>query len=559
MWARNRESKRARDGHPFEPTQPSPFRNEPPTDFTRPEARDAMRAALAQVRGQLGRSHPLVLDGHEVDTGASFASTGPSESSRVVARFARARPEDAASAVAIARKSFGTWSNTPAAERARVLVRAAGLMRTRRFVLAAWEVHECGKPWREADADVAEAIDFCEFYAREMVRLAPGRRRDVPGETNAIEPIARGVAVVIPPWNFPLAIPTGMTVAALVTGNTVVLKPSERSPMMAYLLTEVLREAGLPEGVLTLLPGFGDAGQALVEDPRVDLIAFTGSRDVGLGINRRAAETTPGQDHVKRVIAEMGGKNAIIIDDDADLDEAVVGVLHSAFGYAGQKCSACSRVIVLEGVYDAFLARLVEAGRALPVGPAEDPETAVGPVIDARARLRIEEYKAIAASEGKVVLDVPAGPLGDHGHFVGPMIVAGVSPGARIAQEEVFGPILAVLRARDLDDALAIAHGTTYALTGGLYSRSPANIARVSREYRVGNLYINRLITGALVDRQPFGGFKLSGIGTKAGSSEYLLEFLLTRTITENTMRRGFAPESEEMMPLGNTKDTVGI
>jgi RHH-type proline utilization regulon transcriptional repressor/proline dehydrogenase/delta 1-pyrroline-5-carboxylate dehydrogenase len=348
---------------------------------------------------------------------------------------------------------------------------------------------------------------------------------------------------VIPPWNFPLAIPTGMTVAALVTGNTVVLKPSERSPMMARHLAEALREAGLPEGVLTVVPGFGDVGQALVDHPRVDLIAFTGSRDVGLEINRRAAEPKPGQDHVKRVIAEMGGKNAIIVDDDADLDEAVVGVLHSAFGYAGQKCSACSRVIVLDRIYDTFLPRLVEAARALTVGPADDPDTVVGPVIDARARERIEEYQRIAAAEGEVVLATDVGPLAARGNYVGPQIVAGVRPDARIAQEEVFGPVLAVLRARDLDDALAIANGTAYALTGGLYSRSPANIERIKHEFRVGNVYINRPITGALVDRQPFGGFKLSGIGTKAGGSDYLKEFLLTRTVTENTLRRGFAPE----------------
>jgi RHH-type proline utilization regulon transcriptional repressor/proline dehydrogenase/delta 1-pyrroline-5-carboxylate dehydrogenase len=378
-----------------------------------------------------------------------------------------------------------------------------------------------------------------------MIRLAEPCHRNVPGETNAIEPIARGVAVVIPPWNFPLAIPTGMTVAALVTGNTVVLKPSERAPMMARHLAEVLREAGLPEGVLTVLPGFGDVGQALVDHPHVDLIAFTGSRDVGLEINRRASEpaTGRGQDHVKRVIAEMGGKNAIIVDDDADLDEAVVGVLHSAFGYAGQKCSACSRVIVLDRIHDAFLPRLVEAARALSVGPTDDPDTVVGPVIDARARQRIEEYQRIAASEGQVVLATDVGPLAAKGNFVGPQIVADVHPDARIAQEEVFGPVLAVLRARDLDAALAIANGTAYALTGGLYSRSPTNIERIKREFRVGNLYINRPITGALVDRQPFGGFKLSGIGTKAGGSDYLKEFLLTRTVTENTLRRGFAPE----------------
>lgn len=541
MWGRNRRPKAS----PLTSGLP-PFSNEPPTDFSRPEARASMRKALEEVRGCFGKKHPLIWKGRTVSTGVEFASTDPGDASTVIARFEQARPEDADKAIALAVEASRTWSSTPAAERASVLLRAAEIMKARRFTLAAWEVYECGKPWREADGDVAEAIDFCNFYAREMLRLAEGRHRDVPGETNAVDWIARGVAVVIAPWNFPLAIPTGMTVAALVAGNAVVLKPSERSPMMGRLLADILGEAGLPEGTLTLLPGFGDVGQALVDDPRVDVIAFTGSRDVGLAIHGKAAQPRPGQDHVKRVIAEMGGKNAIIIDDDADLDEAVVGVLHSAFGYAGQKCSACSRAIVLDGVYDAFVARLAEAARALPVGPADDPETAVGPVIDARARDRIEEYKAIAASEGEVILSVDVGPLAERGHYVGPMIVAGVRPEARVAQEEIFGPVLAVLRAKDLDEALRIAQGTAYALTGGLYSRSPAHIERVRREYRVGNLYINRPITGALVDRQPFGGFKLSGIGTKAGGSDYLLEFLLARTVTENTLRRGFAPDSEE-------------
>jgi RHH-type proline utilization regulon transcriptional repressor/proline dehydrogenase/delta 1-pyrroline-5-carboxylate dehydrogenase len=328
-----------------------------------------------------------------------------------------------------------------------------------------------------------------------------------------------------------------------VTGNTVVLKPSERSSLMAWHLAEILHQAGLPQGVLTVLTGYGDVGQALVDQPDVDIVAFTGSRGVGLEINRRAADTRAGQDHVKRVIAEMGGKNAIIVDDDADLDEAVLGVLHSAFGYSGQKCSACSRAIVLDGVYDAFVARLAEAVHALPVGPADDPETFIGPVIDARARDRIWEYARIARTEGRVVAHIDVGPRIDQGAYVGPLIVADVAPSARIAQEEVFGPILAVLRAGDMTETLAIANGVEYALTGGLYSRSPAHIARVKNEFRVGNLYINRVCTGALVGQQPFGGFKLSGIGTKAGGPDYLLEFLLCRAVTENTMRRGFAPD----------------
>jgi len=522
-----------------------PFRNEPPTDFACAPNREAMRKALDRVCAQLGQRHPLIVNGREIDTQPKqLDSIDPSQSARIAGQVAMAGADHAELALAAARAASPAWAATPADRRAHILIDAAAILRRRRFELAAWEVYECGKPWEEADADIAEAIDFCEFYAREMIRLAEPRHRDVPGETNYSEHIPRGVAVVIPPWNFPLAIPCGMTVAALAAGNTVVLKPAEQAPIMCWHLVRVLHDAGVPAGALHYLPGLGEeVGQAVVNHPAVDVIAFTGSRDVGLLINRQAAETKPGQDHVKRVIAEMGGKNAILIDDDADLDEAVVGVLKSAFAYAGQKCSACSRAIVLEGIYDAFVARIAEAARAFKVGPADDPETQVGPVIDAEARRRVLEYQRIATAEGRVVYHAELGTLAPQGYFVGPMIVADVAPGARVAQEEIFGPVLAVIKAKDLDDALQIANGTQYALTGGLYSRSPAHIERVKREFHVGNLYINRGITGALVDRQPFGGFKLSGIGTKAGGPDYLLEFLLTRSITENTMRRGFAPE----------------
>ncbi len=532
----------------------TPFRNEPLTDFTRPEHREAMRKALASLSERLGRGPiavPLRLWEDHQARGEILEVASPNDLGQIVSRTASGTAEDADMAVKIARTAFSSWSITPARDRADVLIRAADVLRRKKFELAAVEVVECGKPWREADADLAEAIDFCEFYAREMIRLDSPQARDVPGETNRIEHIARGVVVVIPPWNFPLAIPCGMTVAALVAGNAVILKPAEQSPVIAWELVRALKEAGLPDGVLSFLPGRGEVvGQALVDHPAVDLISFTGSRAVGLEINRRAAETKPGQDHVKRVIAEMGGKNATIIDDDADLDEAVVGVVQAAFGYSGQKCSACSRAIVLDGLYDAFVTRLAEATKGLKVGPADDPATDVGPVIDADARARIERYQAIAEREGRVVAKVEAGDLAGKGHFVGPLVVADVSPSARVAQEEIFGPILAVIRARDLDDALKIANGTEYALTGGLFSRSPAHIDRVKREFRVGNLYINRSITGALVDRQPFGGFKLSGIGTKAGGTDYLREFLLTRTVTENTMRRGFAPDLDLAEPM---------
>lgn len=525
-----------------------PFRNEPVLDFAKAENRTAMAEALRRVEHELGRSHPLVIHGEEVETpGRWMDSQDPSQSSRIVGRVASAGAEHADAALESARAATTTWGAVAPEDRAAIMIRAAAIMRRRRFELAAWEIFECGKPWREADADVCEAIDFCEFYAREMIRLAVPRVRDVPGESNVCEPLPRGVAVVIPPWNFPLAIPTGTTVAPLVAGNTVILKPAEQSPIIASKLVEILHQAGVPADALHYLPGLGEeVGQALVNDPRVDVVSFTGSRDVGLMINRQAAETPPGQNHVKRVLAEMGGKNAIIIDDDADLDEAVVGVAHSAFGYAGQKCSACSRVVVLEGIYDAFLSRLVEAAKALKIGPAADPETFVGPVISAEARKSILDYKKLAPTEGRVVLDLDVSAIADQGFYVGPMIVADVRPTARIAREEIFGPLLSVLKAADLSEALAIANGVSYALTGGLYSRSPENIARVRREFRVGNLYINRVITGALVDRQPFGGFKLSGVGAKAGGSDYLHEFLLVRSITENTMRRGFSPEEIE-------------
>lgn len=555
MWpvrTRNRNGARPRPGTSASSSKSSvsledlgPFRNEPMTDFGIEAERSRLRAALEEARSRFGEECPATIGGAAARGPEWFDSVDPGETSTVVARATRGTPELAAKAVAAAAAAFPGWSATPAAERAGVLIRAAEIMRRRKAELTAREIFECAKPWREADADVAEAIDFCEFYAREMLRLDAPRRRDVPGETNELERIARGPAVVIPPWNFPLAIPAGMTVAALVTGNTVVLKSSENAPMMAHQLVGILEEAGLPPGVLNHVPGFGDAGAALVADPRVALIAFTGSREVGLKINRVAAETPEGQTHVKRVIAEMGGKNAIIVDDDADLDEAVVGVLHSAFGFAGQKCSACSRAIVLKDVHDAFLERLVEASKALPVGHASDPDTVVNPVIDAKARDRVLRYQAMAETEGRVVARTDAGSLAERGYYVGPLIVADVRPESPLAQEEIFGPVLAVIRAEDLDDALRIANGTAYALTGGVYSRSPEHVRRVRRELQVGNVYINRPITGALVDRHPFGGHRLSGIGTKAGGPDYLLEFMLAKSITENTMRRGFAPDVE--------------
>jgi RHH-type proline utilization regulon transcriptional repressor/proline dehydrogenase/delta 1-pyrroline-5-carboxylate dehydrogenase len=524
-----------------------PFKNEPLSDFSREESRAAMQAALADVKKQLGQQYPLVIGGQKVPITATMDSLNPSHVREVVGKCARATPEQARAALDAAVAAFPSWRATLPLERADYLVAAATIMRRRRFELAAWEVYECAKQWREADADVAEAIDFCELYARELRRLARPRRVTLPGEDNAFVYEPRGVAVVIAPWNFPLAILCGMTTAALVTGNTVVMKPAEQSSVTAAKLMEVFGEIGLPPGVANYLPGVGEEiGPALVEDARTALVAFTGSRGVGMLLNKQTAVLVPGQDHIKKLIAELGGKNAIIVDDDADLDEAVSGVAASAFGYQGQKCSACSRAIVLEPLHDVFLERLVAATRSLKIAPAEDPGCKVGPVIDDEARRRVLDFIEKGKQEARLAYAGDLVFLVNEGYYVAPHIFADVRPDAVIAQEEIFGPVLAVLKAKDLDDALRIANGTRYALTGGLYSRSPEHIERVKREFRIGNLYINRKITGALVGRQPFGGFKLSGMGSQAGGTDYLLQFMVPRTITENTMRRGFAPTLNE-------------
>ena len=526
----------------------SGFRNEPIADFSREDARQAMRKALELVHSQLGKTYHLVIGGEPVHAQQVIESVNPSHASEIVGRCGRATVAQANEAIAQARDAYPAWAGTDPGRRAEYLFHAAKVMRQQRFELAAWEVYECGKQWREADADVAEAIDFCNYYSHEMLRLAQPQRRDVPGEENAYFYEPCGVAIVIAPWNFPLAILCGMTVAALVTGNTVVMKPAEQSSVVGAKLMEVFREVGLPPGVVNYLPGIGEEiGPTLANHPDVALITFTGSKSVGLMLNKQAADTPSGQDHIKRIIAELGGKNAIIVDDDADLDEAVHGVAASAFGYQGQKCSACSRAIVLESIHDTFLTRLVEATRSLKVGPAEDPGNFIGPVIDEDARQRILNYIEAGKKQARLAFAGEIGAPAGEGFYVGPHIFADVPSESTIAQEEIFGPVLGVIRARNLDHALQIANATPYALTGGIYSRSPRNISRAKRGFRVGNLYINRKITGALVDRQPFGGFKLSGMGTKAGGPDYLLHFLVPRAITENTMRRGFAPAAKEI------------
>lgn len=525
---------------------PGPFRNEPLRDFTRSDQREAFARAVAAADRDLGPSAkpiPLLIGGREVRTDETAISVDPARPDRALGNICQGGLEEAERAVEEASQALADWRDAPATERFALLFRTARLLRERRDELAALEVFEVGKTWREADADVCEAIDFLEYYGREMLRLGrPRRTVDVPGERNDMVYQGRGVCAVIAPWNFPLAILCGMTSAALAAGNTVVMKPSRPATLIAWRLIECLREAGLPAGVCNFLPGRGEVvGAALVSNPEVSVIAFTGSMEIGLNLIAEAGRTHPEQSAIKRVIVELGGKNAIIVDSDADLDEAVAGVLQSAFGYAGQKCSACSRAIVLEGAYDDFLRRLTDATRSLRLGPPRDPATQVGPVVDEQQHRSVRRWQEIAAEEGEIVIqgDVPA-----EGYYVGPTVVTGIRPEHRVAQEEIFGPILAVMRARDLDEALEIANGTRFALTGGLYSRSPLAIERARRELRVGNLYVNRACTGALVERQPFGGFKLSGVGSKAGGPDYLLQFLEPRTLTENIMRRGFAPEA---------------
>lgn len=523
------------------------FQNEPPVDFAVADNREKMQQALSRVRGSLGRSYPLVINGQPVTTDEVIRSVNPAKFNEVVGSVCVASTEHVDQAVAAARTAFRSWSATPARERAEYLRKTADRMRSRFFDLAALIVLECGKPWREATNDVCEAIDFLEYYAEQAIELEDISGADVPGEENRFEYIARGVVGVIAPWNFPLAILTGMASAALATGNTVVLKPAEQSSVIAAQLMEIFQEAGLPDGAANFLPGYGEtAGARLVEHPDVALIVFTGSRQVGLHINARAAEVSAqGTPMVKRVIAEMGGKNSIIVDTDADLDEAVLGTVYSAFGFQGQKCSACSRVIVVDNVYDQFVNRLAESVKSLIVGMPEEPGTIVGPVIDQEARDKILSYIELGKQEARLLVSLDVNDLAEQGYFVPPTVFVDVKPDARIAQEEIFGPVLAVIRVKDLDEAIEVANATEYGLTGGIFSRSPEVLQRVRRELMVGNIYLNRGITGALVGRQPFGGFKMSGIGSKAGGRDYLLQFVLPRTITENTMRRGFVPPEQ--------------
>jgi RHH-type transcriptional regulator, proline utilization regulon repressor / proline dehydrogenase / delta 1-pyrroline-5-carboxylate dehydrogenase len=500
--------------------------------------RETLAAAMRELDAKLPLAVPVSVGSDRPDRPA-FESTDPGQPGRVVASAGRSSEADAAAAVEAAGRGFRDWSARSAAERGQVLRAAAQILRERRLELAALQVRECAKPWPEADGDVCEAIDFLEYYARDAVELDEGRRLvQVPGERNTMRYAPRGVAAVIAPWNFPLAIPCGMTAAALAAGNAAVLKPAEQSPASAGALVDALHEAGVPRDALSLLPGYGEVGAALVRDPRVHVIAFTGSSAVGLEILRASAETPDGQGHVKRVVSEMGGKNCVIVDADADLDEVVPEVVYSAFGYAGQKCSAAARVLVHEAAADTLLERLAGAVRVLDVGQAERFATEVPPVIEREAQERVERYAAMVPVLARAERQVPG-----EGWFCAPALVADLPEESPVLSDEIFGPLLAVTRVCDVDEACDIVDALPFALTGGLFSRTPATIERVAARVPVGNLYVNRGITGAMVGRQPFGGNRRSGIGSKAGGPDYLLQFVEPRVVTENTMRHGIPVE----------------
>ncbi len=515
----------------------TPFANEPILELRRATVRDQLADALARLDAQLPLSVPVMIgDGQRV--GDELLSTDPGAPERVVARAAKATAAEVREAVAEGQRGFREWSQWSAADRAAALLRAAAWLRERRLELAALEVCECAKPWPEADSDVCEAIDFLEYYARGAIELDAGAQLlQVPGERNELRYVPRGVAAVISPWNFPLAIPCGMTAGALATGNAAVLKPAEQSPACALKLVQALRAGGVPPAAIALLPGEGDVGAALVRDSDVQTIAFTGSLPVGLEIVRATGDTAPGQKHIKRVVAELGGKNCVIVDADADLDEAVPGIVYSAFGYAGQKCSAAARVLVHEAIADQLIDRVSGAVRVLDVGQADRLATEVPPVIERSAKERVDRYAAMAAAEGRIaaLAEAPA----DQGWFCAPTVAVDLPAGSPVLEQEIFGPLLAIERVRSVEQAMEIIDSLPFALTGGLFARDPSMVRYVRSRTPVGNLYVNRGITGAMVGRQPFGGNRLSGNGTKAGGPDYLRHFVEPRAVTENTMRHG--------------------
>ncbi len=529
---------------PAQTTQISPrvpqgsFKNEPFTDFSHGRNAQEMKAALQWVADQLGREYPLVLGGERLSTSAKFESRNPARPSQVIGIHQAGGPTEASDAVQGALMAFESWRFATLEDRVSLLLGAAELLRTRKFEFCAWLVYEVGKNWAEADAEVAECIDFLDFYAREAMRLAGSETPiQFPGERDELVYIPLGVGAVIPPWNFSLAIMAGMTAAAIVTGNTVVVKPSPEAPTIAARFLDVLEEAGLPPGVVNLLQGDGpNCGNALVEHPKVRFIAFTGSRPVGLEIHEKAAKPRAGQIWIKRTILELGGKDAIIVAADADVDEAVDGVLAAAFGYSGQKCSAGSRAIVEDSIYESFVDKIREGIEAISVGdPVGNPR--MGPVISRAAYAKTLHYIEMGKSEGRLVAGGESIATEAGGYYIQPTVFTDVSAGSKIAQDEIFGPVLTILRAKNFGEALAIANGTEYGLTGAVYSSSPDLLDRARREFHVGNLYLNRKCTGAMVGAHPFGGFNMSGTDSKAGGPDYLLQFTQAKSIAERVQR----------------------
>lgn len=508
------------------------FTNEPFTDFALNDNAAEMKAALAQVRQELSKKYPLSIGEEEIFTGEFIVSTNPSNEQEIIGYVAKADLNMAEKAMQTAYTTFAQWSKVAPEDRAQYLFKAAELMRQRKHYFSAWLILESGKNWAEADADTAEAIDFMEYYAREMLRLAnPPALVPVQGEQNAMRYIPLGVGIVIPPWNFPLAIMAGMTAASVVTGNTVVLKPASATPVIAAKFMELLKEVGLPAGVVNYLPGSGGAiGDFLVTHRLTRFINFTGSKEIGLRISELAAKVVPGQKWIKRVAAEMGGKDSIVVDETADLDKAAQGIVASAFGFQGQKCSACSRAIVVDAVYEQVLEKAVALAEKLTLGLPEE-NLNIGPVIEKRAMEKILQYIEIGKQEGKLVLGGER--FGATGWFIKPTIIGDVAPSARISQEEIFGPVLAFIKVKDFNEALEVANNTEYGLTGALYSNNRENLERARNEFHVGNLYLNRKCTGALVGVHPFGGFNMSGTCSKAGGHDYLGLFMQMKIMSE--------------------------
>ena len=511
------------------------FKNEPFTDFTMAANEKAMKDALAKVKAQFGREYPLIIGGEKVQTGEWITSTNPAKPAEVLGKFAKAGKAQADEAMNKALATFDTWKKVAPAKRAEYLFKAAKLMRERKFELCAWMIYEVGKSWAEADADVAEAIDFCDYYGREMLRLSnPAPLVKMPNEVGKLTYIPLGVGLVIPPWNFPLAILVGMTTAAIVTGNPVIVKPSSETPAIAYQFAQILEDVGLPAGVFNFMPGPGaSVGDYLVNHPKIRFIAFTGSKEIGLRVNEMASKPQPGQIWIKRIVAEMGGKDSIVVDKDADLDSAADGITASAFGFQGQKCSACSRAIVHKDVYDKVLEKVVERTKKLVIGTPEERQNNFGPVSSKSAYESILKYVEIGKKEGRVMTGGKVHETPEKGFYIEPTIIADVKPDARISLEEIFGPVLAFIKADSWENAIEIANNTEFGLTGAVYTKSREHLDQAAEEMHVGNLYLNRKCTGAMVGAHPFGGFNMSGTDSKAGGPDYLLLFTQAKVVAE--------------------------